>query len=64
MTKVLSTEKAALLAVMYASIERMNRHIEQGNPEAAESERHLQKNFRKEFEDFLRREKNGTETSG
>ena len=44
--------KAELLKAMYRSVERMNRHIVEGNFDSATSEEHLQMNLRKNFEEL------------
>jgi hypothetical protein len=42
--------KAEFLEAMYASVDRMNQHLVEGNTQSAEAERHLQMDLRKNFE--------------
>jgi len=46
---VVDYDKKSILEAMYKSVERMNRHITEGNQEAVISEQHLQMNLRGNF---------------
>lgn len=51
-----STAKAKILLAMYRSVERLNRHVIEGNLDSAASEQHLQINLRKNFEELEEKE--------
>lgn len=48
------------LLTMYASVERMNNHMVEGNVDGAVSEQHLQQNIRSNFRELQSRQ--GIET--
>jgi len=50
--------KAEILEAMYRSVDRMNRHIVEGNDGSVTSEQQLQVNLRKNFEGLSQRQAN------
>ncbi len=52
--------KRQALLTMYASIDRMNQHVVEGNTDGVVSEQHLQQNIRSNFRELQSRQ--GIET--
>ncbi|MBD3260532.1 MAG: hypothetical protein GF334_02465 [Candidatus Altiarchaeales archaeon] len=44
-----------ILEAMYKSVERMNQHVVENNPDATLSEQHLQVNLRRNFRELQER---------
>lgn len=57
---VIDYAKQQDLLTMYASVDRMNQHMVEGNGDAATSEQHLQQNIRSNFRELQSRQ--GIET--
>ena len=55
MDSIIDFAKAETLLAMYRSVDRMNRHLANGNLDSASSEERLQVNLRSNFEELLPR---------
>ena len=58
MSVLTKTAKENILNAMYKSVDRMNRHTQDGNEEGVACERGLQINLRRNLEEINQREKN------
>jgi len=55
-TPAVDYAKQQSLLTMYASVERMNQHIIDGNTDGVTSEQHLQRNLRNNFRELQERQ--------